>query len=107
MRALPSGTEMVVHDLVRRFRPSRVVLFGSYAYGNPGTDSDIDLLVVTSNPPERSVGWDSARALRAHTDVPVQLVFMTPREFEETRDVIGGLAYPAHHWGYLLYDAHA
>jgi uncharacterized protein len=107
MRALPLGTETVVRDLVRRFDPSRVMLFGSHTYVNPRTDSDIDLLVVTSKPPERSEGWSAAHALSVHTGVPIQLVFMTPQEFEETRDVIGGLAYPAHHWGYVLYDANA
>jgi predicted nucleotidyltransferase len=32
--------------LVERFQPEQVVLFGSYAYGHPDRDSDIDLLVV-------------------------------------------------------------
>lgn len=32
--------------IVRRFRPERVILFGSYAYGTPTPDSDIDLLVI-------------------------------------------------------------
>ena len=27
------------------------------------------------------------------------------REFQETKDVVGGLAYPAHHWGMALYEA--
>ena len=32
--------------LVEKFNPDQIVLFGSYAYGNPTTDSDVDLLVV-------------------------------------------------------------
>ena len=32
--------------LVGKFSPERVVLFGSYAYGKPTADSDVDLLVV-------------------------------------------------------------
>jgi predicted nucleotidyltransferase len=32
--------------LVERLRPEKVILFGSYAYGRPGEDSDFDLLVV-------------------------------------------------------------
>lgn len=32
--------------IVREFRPERVILFGSYANGTAGKDSDIDLLVV-------------------------------------------------------------
>ena len=33
-------------SIVREFRPERVILFGSHAYGTPGVDSDVDLLVV-------------------------------------------------------------
>ena len=37
---------------------------------------------------------------------PLQLVFMSPEEFEETKDVVGGVAYPASHGGTSLYEAH-
>ena len=30
---------------------------------------------------------------------------MSPEEFEETKDVVGGIAYPAAHWGKPLYEA--
>jgi predicted nucleotidyltransferase len=36
----------LVDRIVRHFQPERVVLFGSYAYGQPRPDSDVDLLVV-------------------------------------------------------------
>jgi len=32
--------------LVEKFNPEQIVLFGSYAYGNPTRDSDVDLLIV-------------------------------------------------------------
>ena len=32
--------------IVREFQPERIILFGSYAYGQPRPDSDVDLLVV-------------------------------------------------------------
>lgn len=32
--------------IVREFQPERVILFGSYASGNPRPESDVDLLVV-------------------------------------------------------------
>jgi predicted nucleotidyltransferase len=35
-----------VDQVVTHFRPSRVILFGSYAYGHPTVDSDVDLMVV-------------------------------------------------------------
>ena len=37
-------------DIVREFTPLQVILFGSYAYGTPTEDSDVDLLVVMDIP---------------------------------------------------------
>lgn len=37
-------------DIVREFTPLQVILFGSYAYGTPTEDSDVDLLVVMNIP---------------------------------------------------------
>ena len=37
-------------DIVREFAPLQVILFGSYAYGTPTEDSDVDLLVVMDVP---------------------------------------------------------
>jgi uncharacterized protein len=32
--------------IAAEFQPERIILFGSYAYGTPGPDSDVDMLVV-------------------------------------------------------------
>jgi len=36
----------IVRQIVQQFRPERIILFGSYAYGLPRRESDVDLLVV-------------------------------------------------------------
>ena len=36
----------VVWQIVERFSPEKVILFGSHAYGTPSEDSDVDLMVV-------------------------------------------------------------
>lgn len=41
-----AGIQQIVRQIVNRFRPQQVILFGSYAYGTPTADSDVDLLVV-------------------------------------------------------------
>ncbi len=52
VRRLPSGRipraaiRKYVRQVVEEFRPQRVILFGSHAYGKPDADSDVDLLVV-------------------------------------------------------------
>jgi predicted nucleotidyltransferase len=52
VRRLPSGRvpraaiRKYVRQVVEKFRPEKVILFGSHAYGRPHEDSDVDLLVV-------------------------------------------------------------
>jgi predicted nucleotidyltransferase len=41
-----SAIRRFVREVVEKFHPQTVILFGSYAYGNPTRDSDVDLLVV-------------------------------------------------------------
>ena len=36
----------MVQDIVQKFRPKKIILFGSYAWGTPRKDSDVDLLVI-------------------------------------------------------------
>ena len=36
----------VVRQIVERFKPQKIILFGSYARGNPRPESDVDMLVV-------------------------------------------------------------
>jgi len=87
-----------------RYRSRKVILYGSYAYGKPHYGSDIDLLVVTSRSPGRRFRWRDASEWGSKAGAPVQIAFMGLREYEETRDIVGGLAYPATHGGRVLYE---
>jgi len=43
----------IVEKLKREYKPQRIILFGSYAYGNPTEDSDIDLLILKNTDKRR------------------------------------------------------
>jgi predicted nucleotidyltransferase len=45
----------VVDQIVRKYRPARIILFGSYANGSPRPESDVDLLVVMDTPLREAV----------------------------------------------------
>lgn len=84
----------------------RIILFGSRARGDARPDSDFDLLVVLGNisPTEkRSYRLALYRALQG-VGVTVEPWVMEEEEFEETKAVIGGLAYPAWKEGVVLYE---
>ena len=46
----PKDIQATCDDIVREFAPLQIILFGSYAYGTPLDDSDVDLLVVMDIP---------------------------------------------------------
>jgi predicted nucleotidyltransferase len=50
-RRIPAeAIDEAVRQIVELFRPQRIILFGSYAYGRPRPESDVDLLVVLDTP---------------------------------------------------------
>jgi len=96
--------EAIVADIKDAYQPEKVFLFGSYAYGPPGQDSDIDLLVVTRKALSRRDIQKIRRDFFEKTHVSVQIVAVDSKEFNETKDVIGGITYPAARYGKLLYE---
>jgi predicted nucleotidyltransferase len=50
-RRIPSrAIQAVVRQIVDKFQPKQIILFGSYAYGKPRPESDVDLMVVMETP---------------------------------------------------------
>lgn len=95
----------VVDRILTVAKPERIILFGSGATGLMTRDSDLDLLIIERD--FRSQRDESARLRQALGDlgIPVDVFAMTPERFEETKGVIGGLAYPANKYGKVIYEA--
>jgi predicted nucleotidyltransferase len=68
-----------VDEVARQFRPRQIILFGSYAYGRPDENSDVDLLVVMNY---RGDSHEKAVAVRgaATRTFPMDLVIRRPAE---------------------------
>jgi predicted nucleotidyltransferase len=97
----------IVREIIRRIRlvesPERIILFGSAAIGTMGRHSDIDLLILKNSiaqPFNESVPFYDALA---GLGFPVDVVLMETERFEESKNIIGGIAYPAHKYGKVLY----
>jgi predicted nucleotidyltransferase len=63
-------------QVAERFQPDKIVLFGSYAYGTPQADSDVDILVIM---PARNE-LDQAFKIRCQvpTQFPMDLIVLKP-----------------------------
>ncbi len=110
LRAMPSVTlPEVAHEALRRIlalvRPERVILFGSWARGEAGPDSDMDLLVVLPFEGERYRIALKLLVALADLPVPKDVVVLSPQEWVRKQDVPGSLAYPAAREGVVLYAA--
>lgn len=57
-------------EVAREYRPDKIILFGSYAYGNPTRDSDVDLLVIL---PYRGRDIAKATEIRSRFQTPFAL----------------------------------
>jgi len=74
--------DQVVEQIVEKFKPQRIILFGSYARGNPRPESDVDLLVVMDTPRKKN---KQSLEMRRHLEVMfgLDLVVYTSKRLKE------------------------
>lgn len=95
----------IVQRIVDVAHPDRIVLFGSAARGAMTHDSDIDLLIVKDDPGDRLTEYVRIRRSLRGLERPFDIILISTAWYEETKDVIGGVAYPAHKHGRTIYEA--
>ncbi|HBR10409.1 TPA: nucleotidyltransferase domain-containing protein [Candidatus Acetothermia bacterium] len=83
-------------------RVRRIILYGSRARGTASEESDYDILVIETDPVNKREEMRCLRNLFRDLSVPMDIRVMGEIEFEETKDVIGGLAFPANKYGVVL-----
>ena len=77
-----SEIQKFVQQLVSKFNPEKIILFGSFAYGKPSKSSDIDLLVIMKTnlrPIEQEVAIRKAIS----RNFPLDLIVFTPSQLRE------------------------
>jgi predicted nucleotidyltransferase len=75
----------IVEKLVTEYAPQRVILFGSLAYGNPRSDSDIDLLIIKETSERFLDRWVTVRRILSdpHRRVALETFVLTPQELSK------------------------
>lgn len=95
----------LLRPVVAYFAPCKVILFGSYARGEAGPDSDYDLLVVIDDdaPPEK-LSWQARYEARKTYHQAVDIVACRASVFERKRTVVGSLPHTADYEGVVVYE---
>lgn len=72
----------ILKKLVAEYTPDKVILFGSYAYGNPEPDSDIDLLIIKETSGRFIDRWTDVRKILSDPKrkIPIETLVLTPDE---------------------------
>jgi predicted nucleotidyltransferase len=77
-KALPAAIQRIVQEL----HPEKIVLFGSYAYGKPTPDSDVDLLVIMETDLSSSQRYVAVSRLLNPRPFPLDILVKRPDEMK-------------------------
>lgn len=104
---LPPQVQRVVEAILRDYRPERIILFGSYAWGTPHAGSDVDLFIVkaTTEPPRARRTRLRALLQSAKRGLPMDLLVYTPDEVDERLAMADPFVEQVLREGVVLYGA--
>ena len=100
-----SAIRRFARKIAERFQPEKIILFGSYAYGQPHNESDVDLLVImpTHNAIDQSIRIEAA----FERPFSLDLIVRTPKQiaFGMQEDDRNWFLYEVMTKGKVLYEA--
>ncbi len=101
---LAEAIERLVQRLVEGLKPEKIILFGSYAHGEPTEESDLDVMIIVpeSHEPAYRRGQKAYRCVGA-IGISKDLLVLTQAEFDAQADVATSLARRARDEGIVLY----
>lgn len=83
--------------------PEKIILFGSWARGERGPHSDIDLLIIQESDLSRPQRYAQVRRLFWGMGVPMDILVYTPEEFARYQSVPGSFTHTVAREGKVLY----
>lgn len=95
--------EKIVTQIVNQFDPEKVILFGSWAWGEPHENSDVDLLVVKETANTRHLARQIDGELFPRT-VPLDIIVYRPQQLEERTAAGDNFAHDILKRGRVLYE---
>jgi uncharacterized protein len=90
--------------LALKLKPKRIILFGSYANGNAGKDSDVDLMLVMANGTHRRSTTVKAYQSLGSQGIAKDIVVVTEDDVEKYGSLPGTIIGPAISHGKVVYD---
>jgi len=93
----------IVDKITSSVNPDKIFLFGSYAYGSPTPDSDLDLAVIMENVPSKHKESVKLYKLLKGIDLPKDIIVSSREEFEFYKNEPGSVFKTINEKGVVLY----
>jgi len=100
----PQVLDQIVEQIVKVLDPEKIILFGSYARGEAGPDSDVDIAVIAETDQPRghrtlglADGWP-------HVKVPTDILVFTPKEWADWAGLVNTIPNEAAREGRVIYE---
>jgi len=101
---IQAALDEITRRIVERFRPDRIILFGSYVKGEHTEHSDLDILIVLPVEGSRRKKANEIDLALADRVVPVDLIVVTPEQFDRQKDIVGTIIREAVREGKVIYE---
>jgi predicted nucleotidyltransferase len=84
-KRIQSIIDNIVEKIIAEYEPEKIILYGSFAYGKPTRDSDIDLFIIKDTELERIYRFAEVKRLiyKPGRRIPVSPLVYTPGELSE------------------------
>ena len=94
----------IVEKIASGYNPDKIILFGSYALGNPNENSDLDLFVIKESDLPRPKRVVKVRKMLFGSMVPMDIIVYTPEEIELAIENKFSFVYEVLNTGKILYE---
>jgi len=95
---------LIIDRIAENIHPQRIILFGSWARGERGSHSDIDIMIIKESDQPRPQRYAEVRRLFWGLGIPLDILVYTPEEFARYQVVPGSFTHTVAYEGKVLYD---
>jgi uncharacterized protein len=87
----PENFELLIIEKLKSLSPVKIIIFGSYAYGIPNKDSDLDICIIKNEIKSRIKEKLEIRKLLKDIAIPKDILLSTTDEYEFYKNEFGSV----------------
>ena len=94
----------IIETIKESIQPDKIYLFGSYAYGNPKENSDLDICIIKNNFKDKQQELLKAKKSIFNIGGAMDILLFNGIDFSKRQDIWGSVQYEVSHKGIKVYE---